>query len=276
MTDMNCFIRFASISLVRLLVCSVMLHSSAIILRAGDASVLPISHTSIAAYHRSLERINDILQIKKLHFGAPVFIRIFKNENELELWMQDKQGFKLYKTYIICFQSGEIGPKLKEGDRQSPEGFYQVGYQQMNPWSDFHLAFNLGYPNKYDQYYSRTGSALMVHGRCSSDGCFAMTDYYMDEIYTLVNEALSGSQQYVQVHIFPFRLSERNLQDHRESRWLPFWLNLKEGYDFFEKYRIPPHIRVTEGRYEISNPSAGRQVAQEAPSTADRQPAARL
>ena len=266
---MKGFIRIASNTLIRLLVCSVLLHSSASILHADESSTLPISHTSIAAYHRSLPRINDILQIKKLPFGAPVFIRIFKDENELELWMQDKQRFKLYKTYIICFQSGEIGPKLKEGDRQSPEGFYQVGYQQMNPWSDFHLAFNLGYPNEYDQYHNRTGSALMVHGRCSSDGCFAMTDYYMDEIYTLANEALSGSQQYIQVHIFPFRLTEKKLKDHHESQWYPFWLNLKEGYDFFERYHTPPRISVINGRYEISNPSDVQQVAQESPSTAD-------
>lgn len=231
---------------------------------AGDSDSPPISYTSIAAYHRSLPRITDILSLKQLTFGSPVFIRIFKQENELELWIQDRHEYKLYKTYIICFKSGTLGPKLKEGDRQSPEGFYQVSPDQMNPWSDFHLSFNIGYPNEYDQAYNRSGSALMVHGRCSSDGCFAMTDYYMDEIYTIVHAALEHNQTQFQVHIFPFRLTEKNMKEHRNSSWYPFWSNLKEGYEFFEYYHIPPEITVKNGRYVVSeSPPDNRQLAQE-------------
>ncbi len=232
-------------------------------LHAEEFNAPPLSYTSVAAYHRSLPRIHAILDSKQLSFGAPVFVRIFKQENELELWIQNQQHYKLYKTYIICFNSGTLGPKLQEGDRQSPEGFYQVGYNQMNPWSNYHLAFNLGYPNEYDRYHKRSGSALMIHGRCSSDGCFAMTDYYMDEIYTLVNEALSHGQRLMQVHIFPFRFSEQNMKNHQDSPWYPFWTNLKEGYDFFEDHHIPPVISVVNGRYAVSSPASIQQLARD-------------
>ncbi len=221
---------------------------------AETEAVPPASYVSIGAYHRSLPRIEKMLKIKRLTFGAPVFIRIFKRENELELWLAGRQEYKHYKTYSICFKSGKIGPKLHEGDRQSPEGFYSVGVGQMNPWSDFHLAFNLGYPNEYDRIYNRSGSALMIHGRCSSDGCFAMTDYYMDEIYTLADQALTADQTAFQVHIFPFRLSEKNIDMQRSSPWHAFWMNLKEGYDFFEERHIPPAVGVIDGRYVFSHP----------------------
>lgn len=225
----------------------------------------PVSYVSIGAYHRALPRIQKMLGIKHLSMGDPVFIRIFKYENELELWLANGPRYKLYKTYTICFKSGNLGPKLREGDRQSPEGFYAVDQEQMNPWSDFHLAFNLGYPNEYDRAHNRSGSALMIHGRCSSDGCFAMTDYHMDEIYTLAHAALAGSQVAFQVHIFPFRFTEKNIDAHSNSPWYAFWQNLKEGYDFFEKHHMPPVISVESGRYVISTPVEEKQQLQELP-----------
>lgn len=226
-----------------------------------DLPVLPISHTSIAAYYQSFTRISETLESEDLEFGSPLFIRIFKRENELELWLRDKGNYKLYKTYVICFNSGDLGPKQKEGDRQSPEGFYQVGNGQMNPWSDHHLAFNLGYPNDYDRYHMRTGSALMIHGRCSSDGCFAMTDYYMDEIYTIAHEALAQGQHTFDVHIFPFRFTPQNIITYRNSPWFSFWLNLKEGYDFFETHHLPPQVSLSDGRYFFTPPSQTDQLA---------------
>ena len=243
------------------LLTGIMLNGTA--LAAGDSGFPPASYVSIAAYYRALPRINKRLGIKHLSLGSPVFIRIFKHENELELWLADGRKYKRYKTYSICFKSGTLGPKLTEGDRQSPEGFYSVGYEQMNPWSDFHLAFNLGYPNEYDRAYKRSGSGLMVHGRCSSDGCFAMTDYHMDEIYTLAHAALEGRQTQFQVHIFPFRLSEKNISSQPNSPWQTFWQNLKEGYDFFEKHHIPPAISVANGRYVISSPAGEKPTAKE-------------
>jgi len=131
---------------------------------------------------RVTPELRKALKEVQLQFGAPVFIRIFKESDELELWMAGSKGrFKLFRTYEICRWSGGLGPKLKEGDRQSPEGFYEVGPDRMNSRSRFHLAFNLGFPNEYDRTRGRTGSYLMVHGSCVSVGCYAMTDDRIEE-----------------------------------------------------------------------------------------------
>ena len=208
----------------------------------------------MAAYHRSYTRLEEMLESKSMEIGAPLFIRIFKRSSELEVWLRKRGGkFELFKTYIICRYSGDLGPKLKVGDKQAPEGFYTVNAAQMNPWSKNHLSFNLGYPNDYDQNHDRSGSALMVHGGCSSIGCYAMTDYYMDEIYTLADAALAQGQATFQVHIFPFRLTTSNLTFYRSSRWHNFWTNLKQGYDLFEKYRLPPKVEVINKHYVFSH-----------------------
>ncbi len=222
--------------------------------RASAEPEQPASIASVAAYHRSLPRLTEMLEKKGLELGAPLFIRIFKQPSELEIWLQEKGGrFVHFKTYIICSYSGSLGPKIAAGDKQSPEGFYQVSAEQMNPWSKFHLSFNLGYPNAYDQSLNRTGSALMIHGRCSSVGCYAMTDYYMDEIYTIADAALAKGQTSFQVHIFPFKMTRMNMDLHRHSRWQPFWTNLKQGYDLFEKYRLVPQVEVQNNRYTFTH-----------------------
>lgn len=214
---------------------------------------LPWSYASIEAYSRVYSRLTEALNRKQFTLGNPIFIRIFKQTNELEVWLgTHNNSYRLFKTYIICYKSGLLGPKTMEGDRQSPEGFYRIGADQMNPWSKYHLAFNLGYPNEYDLLHQRTGSALMIHGRCSSVGCYAMTDYFMDEIYSLADAALAHGQITFQVHIFPFRLTDKNLSDFEGSRWLPFWKNLKQGYDIFERNRVPPLVTVENERYVFS------------------------
>ena len=149
--------------------------------------------------------------------------------------------------------SGELGPKLKEGDGQAPEGFYFVPPSHMNPKSRFHLSFNLGYPNAYDRANGRTGSALMVHGGQASVGCFAMTDPKVEEIYALAEAALRNGQRFFRVHSFPFRMTDGNLARHPASRWQPFWLNLKEGYDFFEDSGLPPDVVVGNMRYSFKD-----------------------
>jgi len=168
----------------------------------------------------------------------------------LEVWIENnQQKYELFKVYDICTFSGDLGPKLKQGDRQSPEGFYFVKPNQLNPWSRFHLSFNLGYPNKYDRVHGRTGSALMVHGNCVSVGCYAMTDQYIDEIYALVNAALLNGQPFFRVHSFPFKMSDRRMAKEKNNRWYAFWKNLKEGYDDFELNRVPPNVEVNAGNY---------------------------
>ncbi|WP_445366116.1 murein L,D-transpeptidase family protein [Microbulbifer sp. ANSA001] len=190
------------------------------------------------------------LTAQNLEYGAPIFIRIFKGSSTLELWMESNDGrFKLFKEYEICAYSGDLGPKEQEGDLQSPEGFYFVNAGRLNPWSQFHLSFNLGYPNKYNRMQGRTGSALMVHGDCVSIGCYAMTDTNINEIYTLATEALKGGQPFFRVHAFPFKLTDENLDKYRDHRWYEFWRNLQGGYKYFLVHGRPPNVEVEKGKY---------------------------
>ena len=198
------------------------------------------------------------LKRRGIAIGAPVFIRIFKQESELELWADGGNKYVLVKRYPICKWSGRLGPKLKEGDLQSPEGFYRVTPERLNPNSRFHLSFNVGFPNAYDKAHGRTGSFLMVHGNCVSIGCYAMTDPGIEEIYGLVEAALTAGQPSVQVHIFPFRLTGENLRAHEKSKWIGFWRNLKQGYDAFETRRRPPEIIVDGRLYRVAGSRTGR------------------
>ena len=194
-----------------------------------------------------------LLGKKRMEAKAPIFIRIYKEESELEVWkMRDDGRFYHLKTFPICNWSGHLGPKLREGDRQSPEGFYTIGKEQMNPNSQYHLAFNLGYPNPFDKSNRRTGDALMVHGGCGSSGCYAMTDALMEELYALVREAFDGGQSVVHVHAFPFRMSNDNMVRHARSEWRGFWRTLKEGYDYFELTRQVPTVAVCNRRYVVN------------------------
>lgn len=194
-----------------------------------------------------------LLGRKDMRIDQPIFVRIFKEESELEIWKQRDDGrFYHVKTYPICNWSGELGPKVKQGDRQAPEGFYRVSRHQMNPNSNFYLAFNLGYPNAYDRAHRRTGEFLMVHGKCKSAGCYAMTDALMEEIYGLAREAFIGGQEAFEVHAFPFRMTDENMARHRDSPHYAFWQTLKEGYDYFELTRVPPSIAVCERRYLVN------------------------
>lgn len=195
----------------------------------------------------------SMLGRKGMDAGAPIFVRIFKEESELEVWKQRDDGrFYHFKTYPICNWSGNLGPKTALGDKQAPEGFYRVSTSQMNPNSQYYLAFNLGYPNAYDRALQRTGDALMVHGKCKSVGCYAMTDALMEEIYMLARESLKSGQEAFEVHAFPFRMTEANLQRFEGNPNMPFWRTLKQGYDFFEKYRLTPTVAVCERRYVVN------------------------
>ncbi len=194
-----------------------------------------------------------LLGRKGMHSNNPIFVRVFKEESELEVWKARDDGrFYHYKTYPICNWSGKLGPKLRQGDKQAPEGFYKVAAYQMNPNSKFHVSFNLGYPNAYDKSHGRTGNFLMVHGKCESAGCYAMTDALMEEIYALAREAFKGGQDLIQVHAFPFRMTDANLARHKKNKWYRFWKTLKQGYDHFEVHRIPPTVAICERRYIVN------------------------
>lgn len=199
-----------------------------------------------------LDAFDKRLAALGVELGAPVFIRIFKLEFELELWMKRKDRFERFAVYPICRWSGALGPKLREGDWQAPEGFYTVDPKALNPHSRWHRAFNLGFPNAFDRTHGRTGSYLMVHGGCSSIGCFAMTDAVIDEMWRLVSAALKRGQHRFHVHVFPFRITEESLAQRRHAQWESFWRDLKPGYDAFEATRLPPRISVCQGRYAVS------------------------
>lgn len=229
------------------------LHPAAVIVLAlslascSNAPPLPPSEQPLA------KETQMLLGRKGMDVNAPIFIRIFKEESELEVWKQRLDGrFYHFKTYPICNWSGELGPKLKQGDKQAPEGFYRIANQQMNPNSRFHLAFNLGFPNDYDRALGRTGQHLMVHGDCKSAGCYAMTDALMEEIYALAREAFRGGQQNFDVHAYPFRMTDEKLARHKKNKWYAFWKTMKQGYDFFEVNRIPPGVAICERRYVVN------------------------
>jgi murein L,D-transpeptidase YafK len=192
---------------------------------------------------------------------APIFVRIFKEESELELWKARDDGrFYHLKTYPICNWSGDLGPKIRQGDRQAPEGFYSIASNQMKPDSQFHVAFNLGFPNAFDKANNRTGSALMIHGKCKSAGCYAMTDALSEEIYGFAREAFRGGQLSFAVHAFPFRMTDEKLARFAKHQHFGFWKTLKDGHDTFETTRVPPDIAVCESRYVVNVmlPATGR------------------
>jgi murein L,D-transpeptidase YafK len=191
----------------------------------------------------SMEKLN-------MDRAAPVLVRIYKEDNTLEVWKQDRTGrFALLNSYPICKYSGNLGPKIATGDYQAPEGFYDITPDQMNPMSSEYLAFNTGFPNAYDRALGRTGSFLMVHGGCRSVGCYAMTDAGIEEIYGLVDEAFKGGQDKVQLQALPFRMTAQNLARHTGDPNTPFWEMLKTGSDAFHATGRPPAVAVCDRRY---------------------------
>jgi murein L,D-transpeptidase YafK len=192
----------------------------------------------------------SLMQEKGMSKDSPILLRIYKEESELEIWKKTTAGrYELLKKFPICKWSGELGPKIKTGDRQAPEGFYFIRPEQMNPHSSYHLAFNLGFPNDFDRAHNRTGAHLMVHGDCSSSGCYAMTDEQIADIFALAREAFDGGQLAFQVQAFPFRMTSANLARHRNNPHVPFWRMLKEGSDHFDVTRQEPKIDVCNRRY---------------------------
>ncbi len=198
--------------------------------------------------------------------GAPILMRSFKKEGELEVWKRASNGrYVLLKMFPICRWSGQLGPKQKQGDRMTPEGFYSITTRQLNPNSAYHLSFDLGFPNAYDRAHGATGSYLMVHGICSSMGCYAMTSSQISEIYALAREAFLGGQGAFQFQAYPFRMTARNMARARQERHIDFWRQLKEGYDRFEATGGEPNVGVAGGRYVFAPfRDAGREALAQA------------
>jgi murein L,D-transpeptidase YafK len=214
------------------------------------------------------DRMVAEIENKNMEKESPILVRIFKQEAELEVWKEDKTGrFALLKTYPICRWSGDLGPKIKEGDRQAPEGFYTITPGLMNPNSSYYLAINMGFPNAYDRANGRSGGFLMIHGDCSSRGCYAMTDEQIAEIYALARESFFGGQKSFQIQAYPFRMTALNMAKHRNSPHMAFWKMIKQGYDHFEVTRLEPKVDVCERHYVFNAESSSKF------SAADRCPA---
>ena len=233
-------------SLTRALLASAAIIA-AVALSACNPNDIPTNGRAMAPLS---ERTLALIADKNMDKQSPILVRVFKEESELEVWKQTRDGqYALLKTYPICKWSGDLGPKKKEGDRQAPEGFYAITPGLMNPNSNYYLAFNTGFPNAYDRSHGYTGSELMVHGDCSSRGCYAMTDEQIQEIYALARESFFGGQKAFQFQAYPFRLTALNMAKHRNNPNFAFWKMLKEGYDNFEAVKQPPQVAVCERRY---------------------------
>ena len=212
---------------------------------------------ALANLNRPLPGTPDLAQLDArlaehgLKLGAPVLVRMFKREHELELWLLRDGVFHRFATYPVCRWSGGLGPKRLTGDKQAPEGFYTVSAAQMNPNSRWYRSFNLGYPNAYDRAHGRTGSALMVHGGCSSAGCYAMTDPVIGEIWRIVQAALGSGQKRFQVQAYPFRMTEAALAAKADHPDIGLWRSLKLGHDLFEATLLPPRVQVCSGTYRF-------------------------
>lgn len=228
-----------------------MIGCAAMVLAACQESMVPKDIRPV-----SYKLVSE-MQDNGMKETSPIFIRIFKEESQLEVWKQKRDGkYALLKTYEICKWSGVLGPKIREGDRQAPEGFYTVTPSQMNPKSQYYLSFNIGYPNTFDKAHGRTGSHLMVHGACSSAGCYSMTDEAAGEIFALARDAFKGGQRSFQIQAFPFRMTPENLAKHQGNSNMAFWEMLKVGNDHFVVTRQPPKVDVCAKGY-VFNADAG-------------------
>jgi murein L,D-transpeptidase YafK len=199
-----------------------------------------------------------LMQNKGVDSHAPILIRTFKKEAEFEIWKMKPDGHYTHlRTFPMCRWSGQLGPKVREGDRQVPEGFYTITPGQMNPNSAYYLSFNVGYPNALDRTLGHSGGSIMVHGACSSAGCFSMTDAQIADIYAIAREAFGGGQRQIQMESFPFHMTAENMAKHRLDPNIAFWKNLKEGSDHFEVTKSEPIVGACGRKYVFNATAPG-------------------
>lgn len=204
-----------------------------------------------AAWDQQADYLREWLERDGFVLGTRVHLRIYKASRELEVHLFRGGRYELFRTFRICAISGGLGPKLREGDLQAPEGVYQVIPEALHPRSDYHLAFNLGFPNALDRTLGATGSNIMIHGGCASEGCFAMTDYYMEQLWVLAEAAFENGQDALDVHVFPFRMNDANLDAHRDSPHHSFWQSLRPLEAYFDTHGFPPLIDFDGHQYRL-------------------------
>lgn len=232
--------------------------------RAAADGRLPLADTP------DISRLSARLADAGVKSGAPMLMRVFKESSELELWIEKGDRFVLFATYPICHWSGTLGPKLKEGDKQTPEGFYTITSRQLRHLGRWPRAINLGFPNAFDRAHDRDGSYILMHGGCSSVGCFALTNPVIGEVYGLVKAALNNGQRYVPIHVFPFRMTEDALAARAANPWHGFWTTLQAGYKSFERTGRPPRISVCRGAYSVADAPPKAAAQEEPPPTSKR------
>ncbi len=224
-----------------------------VVVGMGDAAAADRAARAAARVKPSLVAA---LESAQLAWGAPLYIRVCKEEKDMEIWVQErgKKTYRLFRTYKIAYHSGSLGPKEKVGDGQVPEGFYHTDRASLNPASSYHLSFNINYPNALDRSLRRTGNLIMVHGNVVSIGCLAMTDAKIEEIYTLVEAALAHGQRRIPIHIFPFHMTPARLAAAEGGAWVPFWRDLLPAWQAFAGTRLPPATGHRAGRYTVTSP----------------------
>ena len=197
------------------------------------------------------------MKAKGMEKNSPIYFRLFKDEHVVEVWKQKVNGkFEMIQNYNICAWSGTLGPKYKEGDRQAPEGFYAIKAPQMNPASQYYLSINTGFPNTYDRAHGRSGAHLMLHGACSSSGCYSLTDDNISEVFAFARDAFAGGQQEIMLEALPFRMTPEKMALYSKHKDFAFWQMIKEGYDYFELTKTPPKVGFCEKKYAFNKPEA--------------------
>jgi len=208
------------------------------------------------AYDQKWDALKKELSAAAIKSPFKLYITAYKSEGKLEVWLQAaaQKKYQLFKTYNFCASSGTLGPKVKEGDRQTPEGFYYVN--AFNPMSNFYLSLGVDYPNSVDLRRSgkeKPGSDIYIHGNCVTIGCIPLTDEKIKEVYVLAVEAKNSGQQQIPVNIFPFKMTDGNLKKYvvQYPKQTTFWQNLQQGYAYFEKHKTLPAVSQVKGSYVI-------------------------
>jgi len=215
----------------------------------------PVSEDRVAtAYRHAAGQVQAMCKAARVAYPPQrLYLRAFKSEGILEVWGSNgpRSPFRKIHAYEIAAQSGSLGPKLKEGDGQVPEGFYYIN--RFNPFSSYHLSLGLSYPNARDRKVgdpNRPGGDIFIHGNRVSIGCLAMTDPKIEEIYILALEAKKAGQAKIPVHIFPFRFENEPASASKDLA--SFWHSLRPAYDRFERTRFVPNISISRnGEYVV-------------------------
>ena len=207
------------------------------------------------AYNEKWETLEKFLKTADFVNDFSMLINAYKAEGKLEVWLKSKsaKSYSLFRTYDFCAHSGALGPKVIEGDGQTPEGFYYINV--FNPMSNFHLSLGVNYPNAVDLARTgknrKPGGEIYIHGNCVTVGCIPLTDEKIKEVYILGVEARNNGQDRIPVNIYPFKMTNGNMQKFSTQfpAQLSFWKTLQPGYLGFEKHRNMANVKEVKGKY---------------------------